>query len=58
VLASILLSTKGAYFRVCIFLSTKGAYYGANNQALANQMLALLPLLAVLLSTISTSYGA
>jgi hypothetical protein len=32
-LASILLSTKGAYFGVCIFLSTKGAYYGANKQA-------------------------
>jgi hypothetical protein len=30
VLAYILLSTKGAYFGVCIFLSTKGAYYGAN----------------------------
>jgi hypothetical protein len=32
-LAYILLSTKGAYFGVCIFLSTKGAYYGANKQA-------------------------
>jgi hypothetical protein len=32
-LAYVLLSTKGAYFGVCIFLSTKGAYYGANKQA-------------------------
>jgi hypothetical protein len=31
---TILLSTKGAYFGVCIFLSTKGAYYGANKQTL------------------------
>jgi hypothetical protein len=32
-LAYVLLSTKGAYFGVCIFLNIKGAYYGANNQA-------------------------
>jgi hypothetical protein len=32
-LAYVLLSTKGAYFGVCIFLSTKGAYYGAKKQA-------------------------